>query len=143
MSRGTTPRDGAGAGRAGLVVSATTGGLTVRPGTDVFYLPGGKPRAGESDVAALRREVREEVGVESIGHVHPGRGDHAPAHDALGGRRPAGAGCGSTERPAGAASPAAEVDELAWLSTGDRARLAPAARLLFDRLVIEGRLAGR
>jgi len=34
--------------------------LTVRTrGRDAFYLPGGKREPGESDVAALRREVRE------------------------------------------------------------------------------------
>jgi 8-oxo-dGTP pyrophosphatase MutT (NUDIX family) len=39
--------------------------LTVRTrGRDVFYLPGGKRAPGESDVAALRREVHEELGGE-------------------------------------------------------------------------------
>jgi 8-oxo-dGTP diphosphatase len=31
---------------------------------DVFYLPGGKPDAGESPHACVRREVREELGAE-------------------------------------------------------------------------------
>jgi 8-oxo-dGTP diphosphatase len=39
--------------------------LTVRTrGRDVFYLPGGKREPGENDVAALRRDVDEELGVE-------------------------------------------------------------------------------
>jgi 8-oxo-dGTP diphosphatase len=30
---------------------------------DIFYIPGGKPEPGESDEAALRRELHEELGV--------------------------------------------------------------------------------
>lgn len=38
--------------------------LTVRKrGTQRFMLPGGKPEAGEDDLAALAREIREELGV--------------------------------------------------------------------------------
>ena len=33
---------------------------------DVFYLPGGKLEPGESPEAAMRREVREELGVEVV-----------------------------------------------------------------------------
>jgi hypothetical protein len=41
----------------------------------------------------------------------------------------------------GRPSPGREIEELAWLPVGDRARMAPAAQLLLDRLITEGRLS--
>jgi len=37
--------------------------VSKRAAPDVFYLPGGKPDAGESPLATLARELREELGV--------------------------------------------------------------------------------
>jgi 8-oxo-dGTP diphosphatase len=37
---------------------------------DVFYLPGGKPEPGESMEEAVRREVREELGVDVVEAAH-------------------------------------------------------------------------
>ena len=37
---------------------------------DVFYLPGGKPEPGESLEQAMRREVREELGVDVVEAQH-------------------------------------------------------------------------
>ena len=37
---------------------------TMSHGKDTWYLPGGKREAGESDIEALKREVREELSVE-------------------------------------------------------------------------------
>jgi 8-oxo-dGTP pyrophosphatase MutT (NUDIX family) len=44
--------------------------LLVRPrGAMAFYMPGGKPEPGEGEVAALRREIDEELGtaIEDLG----------------------------------------------------------------------------
>ena len=38
--------------------------VSKRAAPDVFYLPGGKPEPGEAPLACLRRELREELGVE-------------------------------------------------------------------------------
>jgi ADP-ribose pyrophosphatase YjhB (NUDIX family) len=38
--------------------------VTLSRGKDVWYIPGGKREAGESDEQALTREVREELNVE-------------------------------------------------------------------------------
>jgi 8-oxo-dGTP diphosphatase len=114
--------------------------LTVRTrGRDAFYLPGGKREPGESDVAALRREVHEELGVELdpvtftlVAEIT------AAAHGGLPDQRVRMRfyEAGGHGQP----TPAREVEELAWLSTQDRPRLAPAARLLFDHLAAAGRL---
>lgn len=43
-------------------------------GNDTYYTPGGKPETGESDTAALVREIKEELSVDlvpaSIKHLH-------------------------------------------------------------------------
>ncbi len=50
---------------AALVVAPTGRTLLVRKrGTDAFMNPGGKPERGETHVAALTRELHEEIGVQ-------------------------------------------------------------------------------
>jgi ADP-ribose pyrophosphatase YjhB (NUDIX family) len=39
--------------------------VSKRAAPDVFYLPGGKPDPGEAPLDCLRRELREELGVEA------------------------------------------------------------------------------
>jgi 8-oxo-dGTP diphosphatase len=115
--------------------------LTVRTsGRDAFYLPGGKREPGESDVAALRREVHEELGVELEPDSFTLVAElTAPAHGGLPDQRVRMRFYEATGH--GQPSPGREIEELAWLPVRDRARLAPAAQLLLDRLVTEGRLA--
>lgn len=105
-------------------------------GKSVFYAPGGKRLAGESDAQALSREIAEELGItlhaETMALVDVVQ---APAHG-----QPAGTlvrmkcyaaePVGDISRIAGKA----EVDEVAWLTLGDRGRCAPAAVALLERL---------
>jgi 8-oxo-dGTP pyrophosphatase MutT (NUDIX family) len=102
--------------------------LTVRAaGKSRFYLPGGKREPGESDVVALCREIREELGVElapmslrlfavfdelADGHSD-GRRVHMTAYTASHQGQP---------RPCG------EIVELAWLAAVDADRCPPAGR---------------
>jgi 8-oxo-dGTP pyrophosphatase MutT (NUDIX family) len=98
--------------------------VSKRAAPDVFYLPGGKPEAGEEPLATLARELVEELGV-------------APVEPRL---------LGDVEAPAalecvpmrmtvylagvdGEPRPAAELADLRWV-TGreDDVRLAPAVR---------------
>ncbi|WP_328467426.1 NUDIX domain-containing protein [Actinoplanes sp. NBC_00393] len=112
--------------------------LVVRAsGSDAFYLPGGKPEAGESHAEAAAREVREEVGIP----VDPAAlrlftTIEAPAHNRPPGTRvrlvcfigPA------TGEPAAAN----EIAELAWFSSAESHRCAPAIQRLLTELVDAG-----
>lgn len=102
-------------------------------GKELHYLPGGKREAGESDLQALVREVREELSVqikqESAAHIGT---FEAAAH----GKEP-----GTIVRMTcytadyeGVLSTASEIEELAWLSYEARHQLSPASQLIFDRL---------
>lgn len=115
--------------------------LAVRTtGKDAFYLPGGKREPGESDLDALRREVREEVTVSLLPDTLVPLGKfRAPAHD-----YPAGTAvdlvCYTAEFE-GEIRAAAEIEEVAWLSAADSERCAPAVRLVLEELQRRGDLA--
>jgi ADP-ribose pyrophosphatase YjhB (NUDIX family) len=109
--------------------------LCARPrGKDVFYIPGGKREAGETDLQVLLREITEELTVSLLpGTVRPA-GTYE-AHQADG--SPAGAlvrmSC-YTGDYRGTLTPSSEIDELAWFSYADRPRVPPVDQLLFDDL---------
>lgn len=114
--------------------------LAVRTaGKTAFYLPGGKREAGESDLDALRREVREEVTVSLLPDTLVPLGKfRAPAHD-----YPPGTAvdlvCYSADYE-GEIRAAAEIEEVAWLRAEDFERCAPAVRLVIDELQRRGEL---
>ncbi|MEU4236406.1 NUDIX domain-containing protein [Actinoplanes sp. NPDC026619] len=113
--------------------------LVVRPHyTDVFYLPGGKPEPGESYAEAAAREVLEEVGlVVDPADLTLFTEIVAEAHN-----RPAGTqvrllcftGGKTDDEPVAAA----EIGEIAWFTSADTERCAPAIRLLVGELVTAG-----
>ncbi|MEV0048865.1 NUDIX domain-containing protein [Saccharopolyspora shandongensis] len=101
---------------------------------DAFYLPGGKIDPGETEVQALHREVREELGVDLVGADFLGR----YVADAVG----QGDGvqveliCYAGELD-GDPAPAAEIAELAWCTREEYAAhavTAPAIVALFADL---------
>ncbi len=112
--------------------------LVVRAnGSDAFYLPGGKPEPGESHAEAAAREVREEVGIP----VDPAAlrlftTIEAPAHN-----RPPGTRVrlvcflGPAD---GEPAVANEIAELAWFSSAESHRCAPAIQRLLTELVTAG-----
>ena len=113
--------------------------LVVRPGDiDAFYLPGGKPEPGETYAEAAAREVLEEVAVA----VEPAELTLfaeivAPAHN-----RPPGTEvrliCFTGGRADAEPRAAAEIAELAWFTSADRERCAPAIQVVVGELVTAG-----
>ena len=102
-------------------------------GKDTYYLPGGKREAGESDHAALLREVKEELSVDLRPETLRYLGQfEAQAHGQDAGVRVR-MTCYTAEYE-GSLSPAAEIAELAWLAYADQARTSPVTHLIFDWL---------
>ena len=106
-------------------------------GKDVFYMPGGKREPGESDQAALIREIKEEISVdlmpETIRYV---KIFTAQAHG-----KPEGVfvkiACYAADFT-GELKASAEIEELAWLSHKDSDRYSLVAKIIMDWLLLEG-----
>lgn len=98
--------------------------LTVRKtGTTAFMLPGGKREAGEDDLAALGRELAEELGVRLVSAEPLGRFE-APAANEPNARVRSHAYIVEFQ---GEIAAAAEIEELLWLDLGTQpgVRIAP------------------
>ncbi|MDE1860579.1 MAG: NUDIX domain-containing protein [Candidatus Micrarchaeota archaeon] len=109
-------------------------------GKDVFYMPGGKREAGETDAQALTREIKEELSVELIPNTLKLVGKFkAQAHG-----KPAGVmvhmACYTGEF-IGELKPASEIEDACWLSYSDRPKIALTGQLIFDYLKEQGLLA--
>jgi 8-oxo-dGTP diphosphatase len=115
--------------------------LCARPrGKDVFYIPGGKREPGESDLAALVREITEELTVA----LAPATVRHVGTYQAY---QPASPADGAVVRMScytgdyrGTLAPSSEIEELAWFSYADRPHVPPVDQMLFDDLKAEHRL---
>jgi len=106
-------------------------------GKDAYFLPGGKRESGESDEQALMREVREELTV-ALEDMRPAGIFEAQAH---------GRDEGVTVRMtcftadySGELRPAAEIEEIAWLTYADRDRVSLVGRQIMDWLHERGEL---
>lgn len=112
--------------------------LTARSrGKDVFYLPGGKREAGESDRETLFRETREELGAKILPGSERLFGIFCgPAH-----AKPEGVQvrlvCYLAETE-GALSPCSEVEELRWQGMEALSDLPPADVQVYRALFEQG-----
>jgi 8-oxo-dGTP diphosphatase len=102
--------------------------LVRKRGTAAFMQPGGKRDPGEDDIAALKREIDEELGCGVVpGSVSPLGTFDAPAANEPGRRVQAAVYVLSVS---GAVVPRAEIDEIAWVhpSAPHGINLAPLTR---------------
>ncbi|WP_209314176.1 NUDIX hydrolase [Streptomyces bohaiensis] len=108
-------------------------------GRELFYIPGGKRRPGESDTDTLFREVREEVAVDLL----PGTVEHFGTYEAEADGHGADVlvrmACYTAEHR-GVPVASAEIEEVRWLEYADRDLTAPVDRAVFDDLKAAGRL---
>jgi len=102
-------------------------------GKDVFYMPGGKREAGETDQQVLARELKEELSVDVI----PGSLKWMGIFEAQAHGKPQGTTvklmCYTGEFK-GDIRPDSEIDEVAWLTYSDKDKVSVAGQELFDWL---------
>lgn len=99
----------------------------------VYYIPGGKREAGESDAEALIREIKEELNVELIPEslsFMENFTEQAHGHAA---------GIGVkmqcyTGRYTGIITPTSEIEEVTWLTFADRSSVSAVDQIIFDWL---------
>ncbi|MFD0856270.1 NUDIX domain-containing protein [Actinomadura adrarensis] len=108
-------------------------------GKDVYYIPGGKREAGESDLDTLVREIDEELAVSIVPDTVRHLGTfQAQAHGHANGVMVQ-MTCYTADHQ-GTPVPSSEIEEVVWLSYRDRDRVAPVDQIIFDHLHQDGRL---
>jgi 8-oxo-dGTP diphosphatase len=110
-------------------------------GKDVFYIPGGKLEAGETELDALLREVKEELAVDLVPETVRSFGTYQAQAHGQGDGVAVVMSCYTADYQ-GAPSASGEIEELDWLGYADRDRVAPVDQLLFDDLLAAGQLTG-
>ena len=102
-------------------------------GKDTYYFPGGKREAGESDEAALVREIKEELSVNLVteslqffGRFEAQAHGHAEGIIVV-------MTCYSANYQ-GELKPDTEIEELAWLTYADKSKSSAVDQIIFDHL---------
>ncbi|SHI39882.1 8-oxo-dGTP pyrophosphatase MutT, NUDIX family [Hymenobacter daecheongensis DSM 21074] len=108
-------------------------------GKDRYYIPGGKREAGETDAQTLLREIREELSVT----LDAATLRYAGTFEAQAHGHPTGLLVRMTCYYApyrGTLQPAAEIEQLVWLTYRHRPEVSPVDQLIFDWLRAQGLL---
>lgn len=109
-------------------------------GKAIYYIPGGKREAGESDEVALSRELKEELSIDLI----PATITYVATFTAQADGKPAGMMVKLTCYQAefqGAITASAEIAEVRWLRHQDQATCSPVTQLVLDWLKEKGMIA--
>ena len=106
-------------------------------GKDVFYIPGGKREAGESDIDTLVREIKEELSVDIIRESAEYLGTYsAQAHGHAEGITVQ-MTCYRAEF-SGELAPASEIEEMVWLTCDDLDKVSPVDKIIMADLQRKG-----
>lgn len=102
-------------------------------GKDIWYIPGGKRDAGESDEQALVREVKEELNVD----IDLNTITHYGTFEAQAHGKPEGTVVRMTcytAKYSGELTPSAEVEMMDWFDYSKKELTSPVDHLIFDDL---------
>lgn len=109
-------------------------------GKDTYYIPGGKRDPGESDEAALIREIKEELTIDLIPETIKHVGTYeAQAHGKLEGTVVR-MTCYSADFT-GSIAPSSEIEEVVWFTHADKDKSSAVDKIIFDDLAQKGLLA--
>ncbi|QNV40005.1 HAD hydrolase-like protein [Rothia amarae] len=103
-------------------------------GKEKFFLPGGKPDAGETAKEALYREIREELSVGLHANSVRSWGTFTQQADGKAAGVQVEMACFTAELD-GEPAPSEEIEEIAWVDASDREKLSAVAQLVLDDLV--------
>lgn len=106
---------------------------------DKYYIPGGKREPGETDAAALCREIKEELSIDLRVETMQFVGSFQAQADS----HPEGTLVNMTCYKAaytGTLKAAAEIAEIKWLTYSDRDNISEVDKIIFDFLHAEGLL---
>lgn len=102
-------------------------------GKDVYYIPGGKREANETDLEAVIREIQEELSIE----LNPEDTKQVAVFEAQAHGKSEGTIVRMTcfeGSYTGEIKPAAEIAEVVWLSHADKDKSSPVDGLILDWL---------
>ena len=106
---------------------------TLSYGKDVWYIPGGKREANETDIEALIREVKEELNIDLLLDTIKHYGTfEAQAHGKAEGKLVR-MTCYTAEF-SGKLKPTTEVEKMAYFGYSDKHRTSPVDQIIFDDL---------
>jgi 8-oxo-dGTP pyrophosphatase MutT (NUDIX family) len=108
-------------------------------GKEVYYLPGGKREAGESDAETLLREIREELTVAIAEPTIEPAGVFEAQADGKAAGTVVRMTCFTAEYT-GTLAASSEIEEIAWLGYADREKVSAVDKIIFDHLHETGQL---